>query len=75
MIGPDGNNSKIELQSDLNVLGYVLVVDGIVGPKTITAVMDFQRFFGLNADGLAGPITKGKLVDVIGRKNNRRPPF
>jgi len=66
-------NSK--LQSDLNVLGYRLVVDGIIGPKTIEAVRDFQSFFTLKVDGLAGPITKGKLIDVMGRKNNRRPPF
>ena len=37
------------------------VVDGIFGSKTYAAVMAFQKANGLSADGIAGPLTWGKL--------------
>jgi hypothetical protein len=33
-------------------------VDGVLGPRTITAVMRFQRRHGLTPDGIAGPKTR-----------------
>ena len=36
-------------------------VDGIFGSKTYAAVMAFQKANGLGADGIAGPLTWGKL--------------
>lgn len=36
-------------------------VDGIFGSKTYAAVMAFQKANGLSADGIAGPLTWGKL--------------
>lgn len=36
-------------------------VDGIFGSKTYAAVMAFQNANGLGADGIAGPLTWGKL--------------
>ena len=38
-----------------------LVVDGIYGPKTRAAVMEFQRRSGLVRDGVIGPKTRAKL--------------
>jgi hypothetical protein len=37
--------------------------DGSFGPKTAAAVMNFQRSNGLDADGICGPLTWGKLHD------------
>ncbi|HEX5470224.1 MAG TPA: peptidoglycan-binding protein [Gaiellaceae bacterium] len=36
-------------------------IDGIAGPMTATGVRRFQRHAGLVADGVAGPLTRGKL--------------
>lgn len=50
-----------QLQALLNVFGYKLEVDGIVGAKTTTAVKDFQKKHGLEVDGVAGPKTLAAL--------------
>jgi hypothetical protein len=50
------------LQSRLNEVGnYGLVVDGLFGSATQSAVVRFQRSQGLAGDGIAGPITLGAL--------------
>ena len=38
-----------------------LTEDGIFGPRTFDAVVAFQRIFGLNPDGVVGPLTWGRL--------------
>jgi len=54
------------LQTSLNkVLGAHLTVDGIYGPQTKDAVREFQRQNGLQRDGVAGPITKAKLTELV----------
>ena len=53
-----------ELQAKLMDLGYDLGVygaDGIFGKKTLAAVKAFQKDCGINVDGIAGPVTYGKL--------------
>src|SRR5438132_12826543 len=40
-----------------------LVVDGIFGPLTETAVKEFQNGAGLPADGIVGPLTWAALPD------------
>ena len=50
-------------------------VDGVYGPATTQAVMDFQRLFGeydaeknpdgLKRDGVVGPKTKAKILQGI----------
>lgn len=46
------------LQQALNALGYDPgAVDGIMGPRTETAVKEFQIDYGLKADGLVGRAT------------------
>lgn len=50
------------LQELLNKKGFDCgAVDGIFGSKTYAAVMAFQKANGLGADGIAGPLTWGKL--------------
>lgn len=45
------------LQRKLNEHGAKLVVDGIFGFGTWSALKDYQRSVGLDADGIAGPMT------------------
>lgn len=55
--GNSGDEVK-SLQSRLNELGgYGLSVDGEFGPKTETAVKDFQKRNNLSVDGIVGPKT------------------
>lgn len=48
-------------QGRLVVAGYRVNVDGIFGPKTKQAVIDYQRANGLTCDGIIGPKTWAKL--------------
>jgi cell wall-associated NlpC family hydrolase len=49
------------LQSALNDNGSKLAVDGVFGPKTQSAVRDYQSANGLRVDGRVGPETRGAL--------------
>lgn len=51
-----------ERLNDLGVEGTPLVVDGSYGRRTREAVHAFQRSRGLEADGLAGPLTRAALA-------------
>lgn len=51
-----------KLQELLNKKGFDCgAADGIFGRKTYAAVVAFQKANGLSADGIAGPLTWGKL--------------
>ena len=52
------------LQERLKQLGYLSAVDGIYGPQTYNAVVNFQRRNGLTADGVAGRMTLNRLNSV-----------
>lgn len=61
------------LQEALNKANNAgLAVDGQFGSGTKQAVINFQKANGLEADGIAGPATINKLVDVI--KGQINPP-
>lgn len=65
------DTSAIELQKALNRLkvhdekGNVLVEDGIIGSCTKSAIKRFQNIVGITVDGIAGPITKGVLKQIL----------
>lgn len=48
-----------------------LVEDGIFGPITEEAVMDFQRQNGLTPDGIVGPATLAKLIPSRLKRSKR----
>lgn len=64
--GDRGDDVK-RLQSALNSWSldqgapFMLVVDGICGPKTTEAIKNFQTNNGLFVDGIVGPKTRAKL--------------
>jgi hypothetical protein len=52
----------IDVQTKLKKLGHDPgPIDGIYGPKTRAAVIQFQRFADLKVDGIAGPRTREAL--------------
>jgi N-acetylmuramoyl-L-alanine amidase len=56
-----------ELQGQLNLLGFDAgKEDGIFGPATGRALMEFQRNSGLGVDGILGPDTVGALARIQG---------
>ena len=68
-IGDRGEKVK-EMQKQLEAVGFPCGntgADGIFGEKTQEAVKKFQEVYGLNADGLAGPATLGKLNEIYMR--------
>ena len=59
--GSKGEQVKL-LQQELNsVMNAGLTVDGSFGSKSKTAVINFQKKYGLEADGIVGIATAGKL--------------
>ena len=59
--GDQGEEVRV-LQQLLNDFGYKIEVDGNFGRGTRSAVKDFQRKEGLEADGVVGPSTLAKLI-------------
>jgi len=56
----------VTLQQGLNHLGFDCGrPDGILGPATVRALVDFQRNSGINADGVCGPTTISMLERLL----------
>jgi len=64
---PDTGVDTRWVQSAMNVLGWLppLGIDGSYGDKTKKAVEHFQRSYGLQLDGLAGPETIAALKSAL----------
>lgn len=63
-IGANQNRDYIRwIQQSLNkILGLRLAADGVMGPKTRSAIRSFQQKQGLTADGAVGPRTEAALI-------------
>lgn len=59
-----GGEGVRRLQQRLNDHGAGVVVDGLYGERTTTAVSAFQQRHGLVVDGVAGPHTIASLIAV-----------
>ncbi|MCL2847452.1 MAG: peptidoglycan-binding protein [Firmicutes bacterium] len=77
--GSSGNDVR-QLQWLLNYISQYypvvpgeLTVDGRFGTRTETSVREFQRNFGLNPDGVVGPITWNRLYEVFRRIQANSP--
>jgi peptidoglycan hydrolase-like protein with peptidoglycan-binding domain len=67
----EGGPAVLALQQRLVDLGYWLgSADGNYGQLTRQAVMAFQKAEGLGRDGVAGPVTQGRLA-AAGRQASR----
>ena len=55
-----------QLQDLLAKAGSTLQIDGIFGSGTASAVRAFQKKYGLDVDGIVGPKTWAKLLQVAG---------
>lgn len=53
-----------QLQTFLSMDGSSLAIDGIFGPGTQSAVRAFQKRYNLDVDGIVGPQTWGKLLEL-----------
>lgn len=42
-----------------------MAIDGSFGAKTKTAVLNFQRKYGLDTDGIVGPATRAALIKAV----------
>ncbi|NPV26419.1 MAG: L,D-transpeptidase family protein [Firmicutes bacterium] len=71
----DRGSDVLEVQRRLQILGYYDGdLDGVYGPQTQQAVIDFQRDHNLEPDGIVGPRTYEELqkaFDVV--LGNRQP--
>jgi hypothetical protein len=57
------------IQYMLNKLGYDVKADRYFGKDSVDALKAFQEKYGMEADGVAGPTTVSKLIDVFGITN------
>ncbi len=67
----DKSEAVVAIQSRLNEVGTnypsipkIFPVDGVFGQNTLSAVKQFQKIFGLTADGIVGASTWYKLIGI-----------
>ena len=77
-VGSRGESVR-QIQRALNVIRTAhpgipqLAEDGIFGPITQSAVIAFQRIFGLSQDGIVGPVTWGRLAQELQNMSGAAP--
>lgn len=55
----------LEWQQVLQKAGYMVEPTGIYDQKTFQETLKFQKDFGLSADGIAGPLTRALLYQMV----------
>ncbi|CAM3282802.1 hypothetical protein WIMU106979_24510 [Williamsia muralis] len=75
----DRNTAVSALQFELQKLGYYpAALDGEFGELTQSAVRAIQKEFGLESDGIVGPVTRRMLDSLRGHWDtgpNHNPPI
>lgn len=67
------NSAAAEIQRELRRLGYDTgPVDGVIGNKTKSAILQFQTDNGLIADGLVGAVTQEAIDDALARRRRKK---
>lgn len=69
---PDPDVTSVQI--DLAALGYETLIDGRKGPKTVAAIMAFQRSVGIPADGVAGPVTRAAIKAKLDEAQEGKAP-
>ncbi len=59
------HDSVSDLQKALLQTGYLVNLTGIYDDETTQAVIHFQNAFGLHPDGIAGPVTRALLYQMV----------
>jgi hypothetical protein len=75
-LGLQGTDVK-ELQQSLQQVGYKLAIDGKFGRETLSAVANFQSWWGLGIDGVVGPKTRAAIQQAVeGKRPSKKakPP-
>lgn len=73
-IGDQGVDVEM-MQAGLCMVGYLLRVDGVFGPKTDAAVRAFQRHNSLRPDGIWGPYSQAALIRRIRAEEIDKEPL
>lgn len=66
------SNYVMILQDALNNMGRPLTIDGVFGNNTKSAVINFQKYYGLKVDGIVGCSTWRKIASIangMGKSN------
>lgn len=61
----DSGAEVIDIQRSLLKIGYRVLVDGVFGDYTQTAICDFQESRQLYMDGIVGPTTWAALTAIV----------
>ena len=71
--GSKGEGAKW-VQAMLQKIGFLIIVDGEVGTKSVNAIKTFQKYWSLSADGICGKDTRNALKDCVwGMTASTRP--
>lgn len=60
----------VEYMLNATEMGYKMPVSGFYTMLVKGAVIDFQKKTGLGVDGVVGPITKDKLIELVFKQQN-----
>ncbi|HTR02530.1 MAG TPA: peptidoglycan-binding domain-containing protein [Thermoanaerobaculia bacterium] len=65
VVGHGSANIVTGAQQKLRALGWDVETDGVVGPKTRRAILEFQSLHDLDIDGILGPETLAALDAAV----------